>query len=177
MTTADCTGCAYWRKVSLGTMCHYALDRHICRLVPAQDCPYHTEKGGTMAKKIDDAVAMELYEQGLSDREIGDRFGATGKAVQLWRKSKGLPSHNPPRTRTPKADKPPVPDELPTLDTPPMQETPQPEPDYTEMYTRDALPQLAHIARQIRDVGIPYERALDVLALLLPAIELLEDVT
>jgi len=33
---------------------------------------------------------MELYKQGLSDRQIGKLQGVTGNAIHLWRKNHGL---------------------------------------------------------------------------------------
>lgn len=36
-----------------------------------------------------------LYQQGLSDREIGRRLGLDGKTIGYWRASRGLPSNHP----------------------------------------------------------------------------------
>lgn len=46
-------------------------------------------------KKIDDKIAMEMYENGCSDREIADKFSATAPCVCLWRRQRGLQSNYP----------------------------------------------------------------------------------
>ena len=45
--------------------------------------------------KLDEEKAMELYRQGLNDREVGARLGVTHSTVCLWRKRRGLPSIAP----------------------------------------------------------------------------------
>jgi hypothetical protein len=94
-----CDGCAYWRTTSGGKMCHFALDTHRCRLVPADGCPHHTKKGENMASKIDGARARELYDQGMSDGDIGKEFGVSSSSIFQWRKKNNLQSQNPPKRK------------------------------------------------------------------------------
>jgi len=37
-------------------------------------------------------MAMELYQKGLNDREIGEKLGRHGSSVALWRKKNNLPA-------------------------------------------------------------------------------------
>lgn len=41
------------------------------------------------------AAAMELYHQGLCDREIGEELGVSDSAIRNWRNRNGLPSKFP----------------------------------------------------------------------------------
>ena len=43
------------------------------------------------------AARMELYRQGLSDTEIGERIYLTQPGVVYWRKRNGLPPNRKPR--------------------------------------------------------------------------------
>lgn len=45
--------------------------------------------------RIDDELAKNAYDQGLSDREIGLRVDAHPKSVAKWRRRNGLPSNVP----------------------------------------------------------------------------------
>ena len=38
------------------------------------------------------SVMRDLYEEGLSDKAIGDRLGVSELSVSLWRRRSGLPS-------------------------------------------------------------------------------------
>lgn len=59
-------------------------------------------------KKIQDEKAMELYNQGLSDREVGEHFGVSARAVQQWRNDRDLPS----KWQRPKKSEIPPPNKL-----------------------------------------------------------------
>lgn len=41
-------------------------------------------------KPIDDIMALELYKQGLNDREIAEKLGVHQTAIQKWRVKNGI---------------------------------------------------------------------------------------
>lgn len=43
------------------------------------------------------AARMELYRQGLSDREIGEKVYLSPEGALYWRKKNGLPANRKPR--------------------------------------------------------------------------------
>lgn len=47
----------------------------------------------TKISASEDADRLELYNQGLTDAEIGRRLGLTGRAITHWRRSRNLKSH------------------------------------------------------------------------------------
>lgn len=92
-----CKGCIHWRSLSGGGefnhACHFALDNHACRLVPAENCPYkitETEKEEMSLIKINEAEARKLYDAGKNDSEIAEAIGASVNAVFRWRSLRGL---------------------------------------------------------------------------------------
>ena len=42
-------------------------------------------------QKVDHEYRLELYEQGLPDRDIAEKCGVNGQAVRRWRLKRGLP--------------------------------------------------------------------------------------
>lgn len=41
-------------------------------------------------KPIDEVMALELYKQGLNDREIAEKLGVHQTAIQKWRVKNGI---------------------------------------------------------------------------------------
>ena len=48
--------------------------------------------GERVFERTINSVMRELYEEGMSDREIGNRLGLSELSVNLWRRRSGLPS-------------------------------------------------------------------------------------
>lgn len=57
-----------------------------------------------MIPKNDHEKRLALYNQGLNDREIGERLYLTSSAIAFWRRVNGLPAHNTYRRITPEID-------------------------------------------------------------------------
>lgn len=55
---------------------------------------------------IDDTKAMELYELGQTDAEIGKAFGVSSNTVLVWRRKNHLPSKYVPKGKADKQDSP-----------------------------------------------------------------------
>lgn len=49
------------------------------------------------------AARMELYRQGLTDKEIGSRLYITPSTICIWRKNNGLPRNIQPRKQRDRA--------------------------------------------------------------------------
>ena len=103
---AICRGCDFWRKDSGGNfMCNYCVDVEgpsrtalgqltVCnvRQVGGEIKPrIRSHKYDTARKPKAGARYMELYKQGLTDRQISETTGATVSAVGNWRQRKKLP--------------------------------------------------------------------------------------
>lgn len=46
---------------------------------------------------LDKELAMELYKQGLCDRDIAESCGVSSSCVGDWRRKQGLPPHKQPK--------------------------------------------------------------------------------
>lgn len=110
---AYCKGCDYWRTVgwkspnssSRNRACHYLIDVGTpsrTRLGQLEVCNVRSVGGQirprAMTHKYDahrrpkaGERYMELYKQGLTDRQIAEKAGSTINAVANWRQRKKLP--------------------------------------------------------------------------------------
>lgn len=103
---AICRGCDFWRKDSGGNfMCNYCVDVEgpsrtalgqltVCnvRQVGGEIKPrIRSHKYDTARKPKAGVRYMELYKQGLTDRQISETTGATVSAVGNWRQRNKLP--------------------------------------------------------------------------------------
>lgn len=61
-----------------------------CGLVDEPKPPAYGNKAGIAYRSLDPAAAKRLYDQGLTDTEIGERLGCSTTTVQHWRKAEGL---------------------------------------------------------------------------------------
>ncbi|NCB52445.1 MAG: helix-turn-helix domain-containing protein [Clostridia bacterium] len=96
-----CEGCDYWKPLSSDggqKACHYALMTHRCRLIPADKCPYNKtsdsfrEEEKTVEKNETDWIlALNLYRDGKTDKQISEAIGVSSQAVCNWRKKNGYP--------------------------------------------------------------------------------------
>ena len=100
---AICRGCDFWRKDSGGNfMCNHCVDVEgpsrtalgpltVCnvRQVGGEIKPrIRSHKYDTARKPKAGVRYMELYKQGLTDRQISETTGATVSAVGNWRQRK-----------------------------------------------------------------------------------------
>ena len=105
---AYCKGCDFWRNIASCTgcyqVCHYSMDTGTTRTRLGQlDVCQVRQVGGVRkarakAHKYDVAPKpkagvryMELYKQGLTDRQISEATGASIFAVANWRQRNKLP--------------------------------------------------------------------------------------
>ena len=68
----------------------------ICRRLDISRMTYYRwkkERGIPSLPKWDHREAMELYENGLVDREIGELCGVSGQTIGNWRRGEGLPAN------------------------------------------------------------------------------------
>lgn len=108
ISPAYCRGCDFWRDVASYTgcyqVCHYSMDTGTTRTRLGQlDVCQVRQVGGVKkarakAHKYDvtrkpkaGVRYMELYRNGLTDRQISETIGATVSAVGNWRQRNKLP--------------------------------------------------------------------------------------
>ena len=105
---AYCKGCDFWRDVSSYTgcykICHYSMDTGVTRTSTGNLNLCRVRQVGGVIKvrakmhKYDvprkpkaGVRYMELYRNGLTDRQISETTGATVAAVGNWRQRNKLP--------------------------------------------------------------------------------------
>lgn len=107
ISPAYCRGCDFWRDIASYTgcyqVCHYSMDTGTTRTCLGQlDVCQVRQVGGVIKvrakmhkydvpRKPKAGVRyMELYKQGLTDRQIAEKAGSNINAVANWRQRKRL---------------------------------------------------------------------------------------
>lgn len=75
-------------------------DKRVMRRLEGKNCPFYTTEQKPKPEKqeikrgpkktFDRSAAMELYQRGMVDREIGEALGVSQQAVCIWRNSNNL---------------------------------------------------------------------------------------